>query len=312
MKPALAEPRPKANPAAALKVSPLHRVDDDAHLGQYIPLHYHGQMLANEQRMAPFHEAIEKLVPPGSHVVELGGGTGVMSFFAAKNARKVTMVERLPHVAATARRLLAANGVSDIVTVVEGDARRFVPDEPADVVICEMLHVALVREKQIEVLKGFKAQHEARFGRRIVQFIPEASILAVQPVYQPYDFHGYYAPVPFFFEAGIPGVSTVEMGPPKVYSTIDYRETLPESFSVEELMTADRAGTINALRFITKNPVGIFEYERRSADWYMPYMSLALPYPLTVEAGDAIRIRFQYDAGASVESLQASIQAHPA
>jgi hypothetical protein len=102
------------------------------------------------------------------------------------------------------------------------------------------------------------------------------------------------------------------MGPPKVYSTIDYRETLPESFSVEELMTADRAGTINALRFITKNPVGIFEYERRSADWYMPYMSLALPYPLTVEAGDAIRIRFQYDAGASVESLQASIQAHPA
>src|SRR4051794_12672745 len=26
--------------AAALKVAPLHRADDDAHLGQYIPLHY--------------------------------------------------------------------------------------------------------------------------------------------------------------------------------------------------------------------------------------------------------------------------------
>jgi protein arginine N-methyltransferase 1 len=309
MKPALADARSKLNPAAAPKVAPLHRVDDDAHLGQYIPLHYHGQMLANEQRMAPFHEAIDKLVPLGAHVVELGGGTGVMSFLASKRARRVTMVERLPHVAATARRLLVANGVADKVNVVEGDARYFVPDEPADVVICEMLHVALVREKQIEVLKAFKAQHEAKFGLRVPRIIPEASILAVQPIYQPYDFHGYYAPVPFFFEAGIPGVNTVEMGQPKVYSVIDYIQDLPESFSVEERLVADRAGTINALRFITKNPIGIFPSEQRSADWYMPYMSLALPSPIPVAAGDAILVRFQYDAGASVESLQASIHA---
>ena len=293
----------------ALKVAPLHRVDDDAHLGQYIPLHYHGQLLANEQRMAPFHEAIEKLVPLGSHVVELGGGTGIMSFLAAKRARKVTMVERLPHVAATARRLLAANGVNDTVTVVEGDARRYVPDEPVDVVICEMLHAALVREKQIEVLKAFKAGHLAKFGRRVPLIIPEATILAVQPVFQPYDFHGYYAPVPFFFEAGIAGVSTVEMGQPKIYAVVDYRGDLPDSFSVEELLTAERSGTINAIRFITKNPVGIFASEGRSADWHMPYMSLALPYPINVELGDSIRVRFQYDAGASVESLQSSIQA---
>ena len=310
MKRALGDSRSKLNPAAALKVAPLHRVDDDAHLGQYIPLHYHGQMLANEQRMTPFHEAIDKLVPLGSHVVELGGGTGVMSFLAAKRARKVTMVERLPHVAATARRLLAANGVSDKVTVVEGDARHFMPDEPADVVICEMLHAALVREKQIEVLKSFKALHVAKFGRRVPLIIPEASILAVQPVFQPYDFHGYYAPVPFFFEAGIAGVPTVEMGQPKVYAVVDYREELPESFSVEELLVAERAGTINALRFITKNPIGIFAAEGRSADWHMPYMSLALPYPIAVELGDSIRVTFQYDAGASVESLQSSIQAH--
>ena len=310
MKCAVGDSRSTLNPAAALKVAPLHRVDDDAHLGQYIPLHYHGQMLANEQRMAPFHEAIEKLVPIGSHVVELGGGTGVMSFLAAKRARKVTMVERLPHVAATARRLLAANGVSDRVTVVQGDARRFVPDEPADVVICEMLHAALVREKQIEVLKAFKVAHVARFGQRVPLIIPEASVLAVQPVFQPYDFHGYYAPVPFFFEAGIANVPTVEMGQPKVYSVVDYREELPESFSVEELLVAERAGTINALRFITKNAIGIFAAEGRSADWHMPYMSLALPFPIAVEPGDRIRVTFQYEAGASVESLQSSIQAH--
>jgi type I protein arginine methyltransferase len=309
MKQTAADLRPQKHARRSSEVAALHRQDDDAQLGQYIPLHYHGQMLADDRRMAPFHEAIDKLVPLGSHVVELGGGTGVMSFFASKRARKVTTVERLPHVAAAARRLLHANGASDKVTLIEADARNFVPDEPVDVVICEMLHAALLREKQLEVLQTFKARHEARFGRPVPLIIPEATMLAVQPVFQPYDFHGYYAPVPFFFEAGVAGASTVEMGAPKIYSVIEYTKDLPDTFLVDGLLTAERSGTINALRFITKNLVGIFPLEQRSADWQMPYMSIALPQPLEVQAGEDIHVRFQYDAGASIEALQSSIQA---
>lgn len=307
MKPAVADLHAKKHPRRSKAVTPIHRVNDLAQLGQFIPLHYHGQMLANERRMAPFHEAIDRLVPNNSHVVELGGGTGVMSFFAAKHARRVTLVERLPHVAAAARHLLAANGVSDKVTVIEADARDFLPDEPADIVICEMLHSALVREKQIEVLQRFKAQHEAHFGRRVPRIIPEATILAVQPIFQPYDFHGYHAPVPFFFEAGAQGVSTLEMGQPFIYSVIQYAEDLPESFSVDAQIIAERDGSINALRFITKVPVGIFPEEFRSADWHMPYMSLALPHPVPVSMGDLLRVRFQYDAGETIESLQSTL-----
>ncbi len=309
MKSALVGPGTKKQPRRGLDVTPIHRVDEAAQLGQYIPLHYHGQMLGNEQRMSPFHESIDKRVPVGSHVVELGGGTGVMSFFAAKRARRVTLVERLPHVAAAARRLLAANGVSDRVQVVEADARDFVPDEPADVVICEMLHAALVREQQIEVLQRFKAAHEARFGHAVPIILPEATILGVQPIFQPYNFHGYYAPVPFFFEAGAQGTGTVEMGQPLIYSMIEYVRDLPESFAVDTHLIAERNGTINALRFITKVPVGIFAEERRSADWHMPYMSLALPHPLQVTIGDMLRVQFQYDAGASIESLQGTLRA---
>jgi predicted RNA methylase len=259
--------------------------------------------------MAPFREAIEKLVPPGSHVLELGGGTGVLSFFAAKRARKVTMIERLSHVAAAARRLLAANGALEKVNVVEADARDFVPVEPVDVVICEMLHAALLREKQIDVLQRFKIRHRAKFGLRVPVIIPEATILAVQLVYQHYDFHGYYAPVPVFLEAGAAGDATLEMGAPQIYSVIDYIEELPEMFSVDGTLCVDRPGTVNALRFITKNTVGIFPPEGRSADWHMPYLSLPLPHPIPVRAGDNLRVRFQYDAGGSIESLQSSIQA---
>lgn len=310
MKSALVDPRAQKPSRRSLEVTPIHRVNEAAQLGEFIPLHYHGQMLANELRMAPFHEAIEKLVPMQSNVVELGGGTGVMSFLASKRARHVTMVERLPHVAAAARHLLVANDAASKVTIVECDARDFIPEEPVDVLICEMLHSALLREKQIEVVQQFKAQHEAKFGRKVPKIIPEASILAVQPVFQPYDFHGYYAPVPFFFEAGAVGVSTVEMGQPMVYSIVEYVRDLPEHFAFAGLLTAERDGTINALRFITKNPIGIFPAENRSADWHMPYMSLPLPYPITVAIGDSIRVSFQYAAGASIESLQTSIKAN--
>jgi hypothetical protein len=66
---------------------------------------------------------------------------------------------------------------------------------------------------------------------------------------------------------------------------------------------------VNALRFSTRNAVGVFVAEKRTADWYMPNMSLALPHPIPVNAGDRLRVRFQYDAGGSIESLQPSLQA---
>jgi predicted RNA methylase len=309
MKLALADQRPNPDAKRLAEVSPLHRIDDDVHLGQYIPLHYHGQMLADERRMSSFEEAIAKLVPEGAHVVELGAGTGVMSFFASKRARKVTCIERLPHVAAAARRLLAANGVADKVTVVEGDARSFMPDEPADVVICELLHVALLREKQCEVLASFKARHLEHFGKAIPLIIPEASILAVQPVYQPYDFHGYHAPVPLFLEPGSVHADTIEMGTPEVYAVAEYLGEIPGSIAVDGFVVAEKKGTINALRFITKNLVGIFPSEGRSADWHMQYMSIPLPRPIDVEVGWSVRVRFQYETGGSIESLVTSLQA---
>lgn len=305
----LPRPRTPLNPSRRADIAAFHRVDDDRELGQFIPLHYHGQMLADQRRVSAFHEAIAKLVPEGSHVVELGAGTGVLSFFASHRARRVTCVERVPHVAAAARRLLAANGAADKVTVGECDARSFVPDEPADVLICELLHVALLREKQTEVVAGFRARHEAQFGRAIPRIIPEASILAIQLVYQPYDFHGYHAPVPLFSEPGSIHVDTVEMGAPEIYALAEYTRDIPGTIDVDGCLRASRDGTVNAIRFITKNVVGILVDELRSVDWHSQYMSLPLPRPIAVAAGDRVRVTFQYETGGSIESLGTSLQA---
>jgi len=224
----------------------------------------------------------------------------------------VTCIERIPHVAAAARRLIELNGASHKVRVFEGDARTFVPDEPADVVICDMLHAALVRDKQIAVIEDFKARHEAHFGRSIPIVIPEATILAVQPVYQPYEFSGgFTAPVPLFYQAGNPHTPTVELGAPEVYAIVEYARETPVDFVFDRLMTIDTTGTINALRFVTKNVVGIYPKEARTSDWHMSYLSIPLPEPITVQAGERIRVRFQYEAGASMQSLGNAISATP-
>ena len=56
-------PRPRLRVVGEGETGP--KVDADAMLGQFIPLHYHGQMLATESRVSAFRESIARLVPIG-------------------------------------------------------------------------------------------------------------------------------------------------------------------------------------------------------------------------------------------------------
>jgi protein arginine N-methyltransferase 1 len=128
-------------------------------------------------------------------VLELGGGTGVLSFFAAQQADKVYCVEFNPDMVREARKFLAMNPNGHKVEVIHADAFDYLPPEPVDVVICEMIHVAMLREKQVEVIEAFKRRYLARFGGPLPIFLPEAVVMAVQPLQQEYDFEGFHAPI---------------------------------------------------------------------------------------------------------------------
>jgi len=281
--------------------------EDDAQLGQFIPLHYHHQMLAQEVRTGGFEAAIRLAVKPGMKVLELGAGTGVLSFFAARaGAAKVYSVERLPHVAKAASRFMVANGVDDIVTIVQGDAATYLPPEPVDVVICEMLHSAMLREKQLAVIAAFKERYRARFGGPLPRFVPEALVMAVQPVMTDYAFHGFQAPVPMFLDAGNAHRTTNLTGP-ALYSMLAYGDSYGTRFTVDQEIEIEQAGTLNSLRFITKNLLAIDTDARRSIDWDMQDLIIPLARPIEVAAGDVIRIRFQYHAGDSLLALADAI-----
>ncbi len=280
---------------------------DDATLGQFIPIHYHYQMLDQQARIGGFEAAIAHAVKPGMKVLELGAGTGVLSFFAARaGASKVYSVERLPHVAKAARRFIAANGIGDRVDIVNGDAATYLPPEPVDVVICEMLHTAMLREKQLTVIASFKERYLARFGGPLPRFLPEAAVMAVQPLMTNYEFHGYQAPVPMFIDSNN-AHRTTNLASPALYSLFTYETDYTTRFDVDQQIVIEQAGTLNSLRFITKNLLAIDAETSTSIDWDMQDLIIPLATPLAVQIGDVVRIRFDYEAGDSLLALAESI-----
>lgn len=282
---------------------------ESSYLGQFIPVHYHHNMLMDQSRMRNFKAAIDYVVFPGAKVLELGGGTGVLSWFAAARAEKVWCVEFNPDMVREARRFLAMNPNGDRVSVIHSDAFEYLPPEPVDVVICEMIHVAMLREKQVEVIEGFKRRYLARFGGPLPRFIPEAVIMAVQPLQQDYSFEGFNAPIVQFQDTGVVLPKTIAMADPAVYSVLDFNSAVDPVIQWRGTIPIKRSGSFSALRFITKNVLAVVQETGSTIDWLNHYMSLPLEAPLRLARGDLLDIGFEYRAGGSIPSLQTALRA---
>lgn len=294
---------PANNPAHDARSSPQEHLE----LGQFIPHVYHYNMLTDQTRMDAFRAAIALAVPPGSRVLELGGGTAVLSFFAAQHAAKVWCVEKNPEMVHEARRILALNPGGERVEVIEADAFDYLPPEPVDTVICEMLHVGMLREKQIPVIESFKQRYLEKFGTPLPRFVPEAFIQAVQPVQQSFDFDGYYAPTAFFQQPDMEQPRTLELAAPVVYQLACYGDTLPADCSWQGEIELQQSGRLNALRFITKNVIAIDEIAQQTIDWFSQYLIVPLDEPLEAEAGQRVAVHFAYRPGDRIAALRPGV-----
>lgn len=306
MEPAVHLGRPAA-PGASLPISDAD--DEPSHLGQFIPLHYHHNMLLDANRMGNFKAAIDAVVFKGARVLELGGGTGVLSCFAAAHASKVYCVEFNPDMVAESRRLLAMNAHGHKVEVVHADAFEYLPPEPVDVVICEMIHVGMLREKQVDVIEAFKARYRARFGNRLPIFLPTAALMAVQPLNQVFDFYGFNAPIIQFQRVGAEHPGATELAAPVIYGVMDFDQTCNRDIAWQGDIAITADGTVNALRFITKNILALLDTQGRTQDWLNDYMVLPLTTPVQAQAGDTLHVSFNYRAGGSLQSLARTMRA---
>jgi type I protein arginine methyltransferase len=275
-----------------------------------IPLQYHVPMLQDRHRMESFEQAIKAVVRPGMHVLDLGAGTGVLSFFAAQQGARVTAVEREPIVLAAARDALANAGRHKI-KLVHGDARRFVPDEPVDVVVCEMMHVGQLRERQIEVIGSFKQRYTAAHGARLPRFLPEACVQAAQPVQQDFTYHGYAVAAPQFQDPFSVQERTVQLAGPRIYQQFFYDDPLPTECVADLDFTIEQAGWLNAIRVVTKNILAAGVTPGNTIDWLMNYLVVPLTTPIFASAGERVQVGFAYRPGDEIHVLAGSAQVHP-
>ncbi len=276
-------------------------------LGQYIPLIHHFQMLQDEDRVGAFFEAIDQVVRPGMHVVELGGGTGILSSFAARKGARVSCIERNPELVRHAKKFLADNGLADQVEVVQADAKRYVPNKPVDVVICEMLHVAMLREKQLEVINEFKSNYIQAGFDGMPLFVPELSMLMWQPIAHSFHFAGYHAPLPTFQAPCMHQPRTEELANFATYANIGYADELPMSFDAAFRFEFIRGGRFNAVRFATQNVLGVDMARQKAIAWPNQCLVLPIENPYDVIAGEQVDVQIRYSAGDSVESLWESM-----
>lgn len=273
-----------------------------------IPIQYHFNMLSDVARMGAFESAISLVVKPGMRVLELGGGTGVLSWFASRQgAAHVWCVEKLPEMAEAARLALAANEGGGRVTVVNADAENYLPPLPVDVVICEMLHTGLLRERQVQVIESFKRRYLARFGGPLPRLIPEATIQAVQPVQQDFAYHGYMAATPAFQDACSVQPRTVELGPPLVFQAFSYDEALPARCTMDGPIRIETPGVFNAVRVITKNLLAVQPAEP-GPSWIMGYLVVPVAAPFPVDRGERPRVSFAYAPGAELNALTSGLR----
>ncbi|MYD31760.1 MAG: methyltransferase domain-containing protein [Nitrospira sp. SB0677_bin_15] len=102
-------------------------------------INYHLSMLIDETRTGAYSRAVSKVVKPGDVVVDVGCGSGILSFFACRaGARHVHAIESEP-VINIAELVAAKNGFQDRITFYNASSFNVDLPEPADVIVTETM-----------------------------------------------------------------------------------------------------------------------------------------------------------------------------
>ncbi|XP_047060023.1 protein arginine N-methyltransferase PRMT10 [Lolium rigidum] len=118
----------------------------------YAYLYHQKEMLCDRVRMDAYHSAVFRNPHHfrGKVVLDVGTGSGILAIWSAQaGARKVYAVEAT-NVAEHARELVRANGVADIVEVIQGTMEDIVLPEKVDVIISEWMGYYLLRESMFD------------------------------------------------------------------------------------------------------------------------------------------------------------------
>jgi predicted RNA methylase len=136
-------------------------------------------LLGQKKRLAKFQSAIQKIVKSDDYVIDIGTGSGVLAIMAAKaGARRVTGIDINRESIDYARKAATMTDVQDRTDFVEGHFSELIPEERADLVICEMMSSIMLIEQQVAA-----CDHAARhLLKPRGHLIPQNATIYIVPV----------------------------------------------------------------------------------------------------------------------------------
>lgn len=146
-------------------------------------LDFHRELLDDAERTLAFRDAIRATVKPGDVVVDLGSGSGILSFFAIEaGAARVYAIEK-QHMADVAALLARHNGYADRVTFLHEHSLEATLPERANVLVTETLGMLGLDEQILSATIDARS----RFLLPGAAIIPARVALSAVPVELPYD-----------------------------------------------------------------------------------------------------------------------------
>lgn len=283
----------------------------------------HRQYLSDSNRLDVFARAIQALVRPGSVVVDLGSGTGILGLLACRaGASRVYSIE-YGGMIALAQAVASANGFADRVIFERALSTEVALPERADVVVADQIgHF------------GFDAglwEYFADAGRRFLQptgvLVPGRIQMLIAPVEAP-ELFGQVEfwntqPAGFDFRAargwaahtGYPAHLAVDalLAPGAVAADVPMRGVSAVPFTTHNAIRIERPGTLHGLGgwfdaelapsiHMTNAPGAASRINRRNL--YLP-----IDRPVAVKAGDAVEITLHIDPREIMVSW--TVEVHP-
>lgn len=163
---------------AGLLVESDQERDSPVFFGFFSGFDVHRKMLADEERLSKYREAIFATVSKGDVVIDAGAGTGILSVYAAQaGASKVYAIDN-SEMALMIPKIAKENGFDQIIEVVQADFAEAVLEEKADVMISETFGFWALDEGAIPDLQSCAEKNLKKGGR----MIPEAFSLHLAPI----------------------------------------------------------------------------------------------------------------------------------
>ncbi|MFX1368269.1 MAG: 50S ribosomal protein L11 methyltransferase [Promethearchaeota archaeon] len=261
-------------------------------------------LLSQRTRLSKFRNAISQVVNDSSYVVDIGTGTGVLALLAAQaGARRVTGIDVNSNSIDYAREAAARNGLQERVEFQVANFTEFVPSEPADVVICEMLSSMMLVEHQVSA-SHYAVKSILKSGGTI---LPRNATVFVCPVechslWNRMHVHGLDFPR---LPQTTNSVESRDLANLEVLKEFDFT-SVARTQSVDQLVEfmIEDSGTVHGI-------AGMFEAElvdgiklTMQDGWRILFLPLG--EPVNVTSNSTLGVRIRYTPGV-LESLQIEI-----